>query len=87
MKKDKDVKIKLNNGKEVETSIEVKLVYDSNYGADADGNKGFPITFIEDVFILPFETDLNGNILSKDEIIEAEELFDNEIDLIEWEKE
>ena len=47
--------------KQVDTEIEVygeivpvrferhfEIAYDSNYGADADGNRGMPMTFVED---------------------------------------
>lgn len=65
--------------------------YDPNYGADADGRRGVPITFLEDVEIINIEPDpLKETKLKIEEIIynltpddfkwvEIEEDFYNEV--------
>lgn len=34
--------------RKLEVDVEVDVYYESNYGADADGNRGMPMTFIQD---------------------------------------
>ena len=49
-----DTEIIINEGAENETAYEVRFnrktewSHDSNYGADADGNRGIPMTFIDE---------------------------------------
>jgi len=50
------------NGEEVEVEykveLDVRIVYDAQYGADADGNRGMPQTFIDDYKIVHVEDSL-----------------------------
>jgi hypothetical protein len=36
---------------EIDLEAEAEVVCDPRYGADADGNRGVPMTFVEDVVI------------------------------------
>lgn len=47
----KQVKLQLPNGKELEFEATATVVHDSNYGADADGRRGVPMDFIDEVII------------------------------------
>jgi hypothetical protein len=51
-----------NNGDEESWIVEVEIetVTDPNYGADADGNRGMSMTFIDGVKILSAKRDLTG---------------------------
>ena len=72
--------VKLASGREVTAEVEVKLVHDGNYGADADGNRGMAMDFLDDVYLsIPitdksWANDENGPF-SEAEKKEAEELL------------
>ena len=52
-----DFEYELDSGKEVHVYAEFTFIYDSNYGADADGNRGMPMSFAELDFIEIFNSD------------------------------
>lgn len=80
----RDIIVTLNNGKIVGSDVSLRLIHDSNYGADSDGNRGIPTTFIEDVrYEIPKFT-LDGDILSSEDMEESEILIERAIDNIDW---
>jgi len=46
---------------EIKSVVELEMSIDNNYGADADGNRGVRMTFIDDWQILSAEWKLRGN--------------------------
>jgi hypothetical protein len=68
----KELTVELESGKTFEIEVTATGVYDSNYGADADGNRGMALWFLDEVaFDLP-KTDEDGNILTIDELHELD---------------
>ena len=69
--------VELGSGKEVTAEVECCVINDSNYGADADGNRGMSMTWIDSleltVPISEWDKDDSGNELSQEEKAEAAE--------------
>lgn len=84
MKMKRDIIVTLQNGKIVGSEVSLKIVHDSNYGADADGNRGIPTTFIEDVYFATPKFTLDGELLDVQEMEEAELLIESKIDDTNW---
>lgn len=71
------------NGKLYRIDVEVKFVTDPNYGADADGNRGMSMTFLDDWKVLAAE-DEDGNVLDvKNLPAEVEAKLEKEVEKIE----
>lgn len=81
-----DVVVTLENGKQVCAYVTVTYYYDSNYGADADGNRGMGVWVNDGVEFHTPKTDINGEELSQDEVEEAVELINDEADFISVEE-
>lgn len=45
------------NGKKCSSDVELVIVHDPNYGADADGNRGIPMDFIEELRVMSLVVD------------------------------
>lgn len=70
------------NNKEIEIDVTAILFFDPNYGADADGRRGVPRTFVDDIeFNIVDEKELN---LSKEDKHEILKLAKEEAKHIEW---
>lgn len=66
----KSLTIELNSGKSFEVDVTAVGLYDSNWGADADGNRGMGVWLLEDLeYDLP-DTDDEGLRLTNEEMIE-----------------
>lgn len=48
IKEQKEIKIK---DKLYSVDYQMIVYTDNNYGADADGNRGLPMTFVEDIYV------------------------------------
>ena len=78
--------VTLKSGKVVTAEVECTLVHDSNYGADADGNRGMAMDFIDEIGLTvpiedpSWEKDDNGVELSFEERQEAEKLILAEVE-------
>lgn len=77
----KELSVTLGNGKRVTREMEIKTSVDNHYGADADGNRGGRMEFLDDIRpTVPFSseplTDINGLPLSESESEEAITLLD-----------
>jgi len=55
---------------EVEVTAELSLIHDSSYGSDADGNRGYAITEIDNIDIISMEP-CHGLPLSNEHSTEA----------------
>lgn len=72
----KEITVTLKSGKKVTAEYTAVFYYDSNYGADADGNRGMPMWFLDDCYpAAEIKTDDEGVELSKEEIEEADDLM------------
>ena len=84
--------VTLSTGKNVTAEFEANVFTDNNYGADADGNRGMSMDFVEDIEpTVPYSDpnwlkDDDGNALSEAEKAEAIELLEKLADGAEWEK-
>ena len=71
--------VELGSGKEVTAEVECCVINDSNYGADADGNRGISMTWIDSleltIPIAEWGKDDNGNEISQEEKVEAQRLI------------
>lgn len=77
----KEICVELQGGKKVEWEFEATLIIDSNYGADADGNRGMEMSWIDDVAPVgnlskELRHDIGGAPLTNEEIIEAISLLE-----------
>jgi hypothetical protein len=85
--------VTLMSGKTVTAEMEVSMVYDPNYGADADGRRGRGVWLVDelgptvDVQDPEWEVDDAGESLSDDEKIEAMKLLEEEAENYDWEEE
>lgn len=83
----KDFTVTLKNGRQVTAEVEALISYDPYYGADADGNRGVPMNFLEDLKLShPVVTDDEDYILSNEEMLEADDLIMNKAELDDWEE-
>lgn len=72
--------------KTITSEVEVCFVYDSNYGADADGNKGIGMYFLEDIYpVEDITVDNEGNTLTEKEKQEVLNLLCSEAENYTWE--
>lgn len=72
--------------KDREFSVEISavLVHDGNYGADADGNRGMPMDFIEDVTVESVAAN-DGEPVPDEVKKEVEALAEKRADDHDWE--
>jgi len=42
---------------EYEVELSANCIHDSNYGADADGNRGMPMSWVEDIELVSMDED------------------------------
>ena len=71
-------------GEICECDVEGNFVYDSNYGADADGNRGISAEFIEDCFVTEAFIELEDGVRN---LTDKEcDLVDFNLDDVEWEE-
>jgi hypothetical protein len=70
--------------REFEVVVSAQLVHDSHYGADADGNRGVPMDFIEDVTVESVAA-TDDEPISDDDKKEVEKLAEAKADKHEWE--
>ena len=67
---DKTITVKFNyRDDDCEADVIVKMYEDSNYGADADGNRGMPMDFIDEVIVIEARK-VNGDVLNLTEQLE-----------------
>lgn len=83
MKSIKEITVTVNN-KEITLDLYATAYYDSNYGADADGNRGMGVYFIDEVTWETPEHDDNGNKLSEEEKKTLNVLLNTKIDDVEF---
>jgi len=50
----------------VPIEVEADVIYESNYGADADGNRGIPAYFVEETIVKVSDVDITELISQKD---------------------
>lgn len=43
-----NVQMEMENGRKFDVEITIKWIYEKNYGADIDGNRGTPVWFVDD---------------------------------------
>jgi hypothetical protein len=68
--------VELKSGKQVTAEVSITFSHDSNYGADADGNRGVPMDFTDDVYVCDtLDKDDEGEELLPEEINEADGLL------------
>ena len=79
----KELILRVNN-KPVTVEVKAVAFYDSNHGADADGNRGMGVWFIDDVTWDIPETDDDGNTLNEDEKQTLNDLLDMKVDDIDF---
>lgn len=78
--------VTLPSGKKVTAEIESSWLYEANYGADADGNRGFPVNSLEDIsFEQPIEDD-SGTFLDLQERAQVEKLLEDVAYNDDWEE-
>lgn len=75
----KEITVTVNN-KQVTLDLYAKAYYDPNYGADADGNRGTGVYFIDEVTWETPECDDDGNKLSEEEKRTLNELLNTKVD-------
>ena len=77
--------VELESGKVVTVEVTASAEFDSSYGADADGNRGMGMYFMDDVeYTLP-KVDEKGEALTDDEMDELDNALNEEIDGYSWE--
>jgi len=67
----KSVKIELKDKDELveyEAELDISVVHDAHYGADADGNRSEARTFIDEVIIRSLRNTVTGEIIPEDKI-------------------
>ena len=75
----KEITLTVNN-KPVTLELRAIAYCDSNYGADADGNRGMSVWFIDEVLWDLPEIDDDGNPLSEEEKQTLDNLLNTKID-------
>ena len=53
---------------EYEADLDISVVHDAHYGADADGNRSMPMTFIDEVIINSLRNTVTGEIIPEDKV-------------------
>ena len=67
---DKTITVKFNyRGDDCEADVIVKMYEDPNYGADADGNRGVAMDFVDEVIVIEARK-TNGDVLNLTEQLE-----------------
>ena len=79
------LEVELSDGMPFNVEVTVLGAYDGNYGADADGNRGMPVWFIDDISFKVPTHDEEGKLLTKEERQELEEKLLVEVDDVDWE--
>lgn len=80
----KELTIELDDGREFTIEVTATASYDSNYGADADGNRGMGVWDREDdEFTIP-DVDAEGYRLDSVEKEELEKKLNLEIERQDW---
>lgn len=75
-----EIVVELDSGKQCSVDVVIFVLHDENYGADADGNRGEPRSFIDDVeYNTPDKTDC-GQFLSLEQKKEIKTKIDQIID-------
>lgn len=72
------------NGREFEVEVSAVLVHEADYGADADGNRGIAVDFIEDVSVESISA-ADENPISEEERKAIETLAEKKADEHAWE--
>ena len=81
----KELTLPLSESRRITVELRAECSYDPSHGADADGNRGMPVWFIDDVtWDLP-DTDDDGNALTDREKKMVDGLLNLSVDDIEWE--
>lgn len=81
---ERELTLRLSDTRRVTVELKATGVLDSNYGADADGNRGMPVWFIDDVtWDLP-DTDDDGNTLSESDRKIVDGLLNLKVDDVDW---
>lgn len=83
MKSTKEITVTVNN-KQVTLDLYASTYYDSNYGADADGNRGTGMWFIDDVTWETPEHDDDGNKLTEEEKKSLNKLLNTKVNEIDF---
>lgn len=88
----KSFTITTKSGKTITAEVEVSMTYDPCSGADADGNRGVGEWFFDELGLTvpitgsEWNNDDNGNILTQEEKVEAEELLCNKASEDDWDE-
>ena len=72
------------NEREFECVISAQLVHDSNYGADADGNRGVPMDWVEDETVESVAA-CDGEPVSEEDRKAVEALAEKKMESHDWE--
>jgi hypothetical protein len=79
-----DFYVELDSGIEVTVYVEVDITYDSDYGADADGNRGSDVYFIDDLrYIIPDRDDNDVELTAEDKK-DLERILEDKIHGFDW---
>lgn len=77
--------VELESGKILTVEVTASGYFESDYGADADGNRGVGMWFVDDIeYTLP-KVDEKGEVLTDEELDELDEVLNEEIDNFTWE--
>lgn len=80
----KEITVELDEDRSVTIEVEVVGTYDSHYGADADGNRGMGVWFVDDTFYTIPDKDDNEELLTKEDKELVKDKLDKEIDDTDW---
>lgn len=73
----KEFTVELGDDKTVTAEMNATFIYDANYGADADGNRGMGVWFVDDVYPThEIAYDDDGRRLTREEIELAQDLLE-----------
>jgi hypothetical protein len=83
----KDFTVFISPGRTVTSEVTAELVYEADYGADADGNRGIGVWFVEGLQLSYIGRDDNEETLDETQRRVAEYLLYNKAELYDWEDE
>jgi hypothetical protein len=74
------------DGREFYAQVSATFVRDNNYGADADGNRGMPMDFLEDIFVESITTEptLDEEPISEEQKKKVSEMAEKEAEAHDW---